>query len=201
MICYKPESARQLVEALRGQVQFYLQCGTLWIHGHSVRVPTEESQPRNPFGDYGINKNAIESYLLKEAKMSGFPATVLHPGHIVGPGWIPLNPVGNFNPQVFAFCVGSTSAFVIPARRAIVPFIVEPEHIQSANSVLIGTSQVCQLIGPALAGITISFFGNSITQTSNQSTVLPDAQGLGYSFIFQGIMILISVITLLMMEF
>jgi len=102
MICYKPESARQLVEALRGQVQFYLQCGTLWIHGHSVRVPTEESQPRNPFGDYGINKNAIESYLLKEAKMSGFPATVLHPGHIVGPGWIPLNPVGNFNPQVFA---------------------------------------------------------------------------------------------------
>ena len=31
MICYKPESARQIVEALRGQVQFYLQCGTLWV--------------------------------------------------------------------------------------------------------------------------------------------------------------------------
>ncbi len=102
MICFKPESARQLVEALHGQVQCYLQCGTIWIHGHSVHVPTEESQPRNPFGDYGINKNAIESYLLKEAKQAGFPATVLHPGHIVGPGWIPLNPVGNFNPQVFA---------------------------------------------------------------------------------------------------
>jgi nucleoside-diphosphate-sugar epimerase len=33
--------------------------------------------------------------------MSGFPATVLHPGHIVGEGWIPLNPAGNFNPEVF----------------------------------------------------------------------------------------------------
>jgi nucleoside-diphosphate-sugar epimerase len=25
----------------------------------------------------------------------------VHPGHIVGPGWLPLNPVGNFNPSVF----------------------------------------------------------------------------------------------------
>jgi nucleoside-diphosphate-sugar epimerase len=27
---------------------------------------------------------------------------VLHPGHLVGPGWPPLNPAGNFNPQVFS---------------------------------------------------------------------------------------------------
>jgi nucleoside-diphosphate-sugar epimerase len=27
---------------------------------------------------------------------------VLHPGHIVGPGWPPLNPAGHFNSQVFA---------------------------------------------------------------------------------------------------
>jgi nucleoside-diphosphate-sugar epimerase len=39
--------------------------------------------------------------LLKEARLSGFPATVLHPGHIVGPGWVPLNPTGNFNLEVF----------------------------------------------------------------------------------------------------
>ncbi|GAG65857.1 unnamed protein product, partial [marine sediment metagenome] len=30
-----------------------------------------------------------------------FPATVLHPGHIVGEGWAPLNPAGHFNPEVF----------------------------------------------------------------------------------------------------
>ena len=33
---------------------------------------------------------------------TGFPATVLHSGHIVGPGWVPLNPLGNFNAQVFS---------------------------------------------------------------------------------------------------
>ncbi len=24
-----------------------------------------------------------------------------HPGHIVGPGWIPINPAGHLNPEVF----------------------------------------------------------------------------------------------------
>jgi nucleoside-diphosphate-sugar epimerase len=33
---------------------------------------------------------------------TGFPATILHPGHLVGPGWAPINPQGNFNTEVFA---------------------------------------------------------------------------------------------------
>lgn len=102
MICFTPESARQLTEALRGQVQHFLHCGSIWVHGHSVQVPTTEDQPRYPFDDYGMNKAAIEAYLLAEARRTGFPVTILHPGHIVGPGWKPLNPAGNFNTEVFA---------------------------------------------------------------------------------------------------
>jgi nucleoside-diphosphate-sugar epimerase len=101
MICFTPDSASQLVEALRGHVGHFLHCGTIWVHGPSVQVPTLETQPRRPFGDYGINKAATEAYLLEEAHQNGFPATVLHPGHIVGPGWAPLNPAGHFNPEVF----------------------------------------------------------------------------------------------------
>jgi nucleoside-diphosphate-sugar epimerase len=101
MICFEVESARQLVEALRGHVRHFLHCGTIWVHGHSSQVPTTEDQPRYPFGEYGIQKAQIEAYLLDEAQRLGFPATVLHPGHIVGPGWIPVNPSGNFNPEVF----------------------------------------------------------------------------------------------------
>jgi len=102
MICFTPESAQQLVDALRGHVRHFLHCGTIWVHGHSVQVPTYETQPRHPFGEYGINKSAIETYLLAEAQQAGFPATILHPGHIVGPGWAPLNPAGNFNLKVFS---------------------------------------------------------------------------------------------------
>ena len=100
-ICFTLDSARHLVEALRGQVQHFLLCGTIWVHGHSVSVPTTEEQPRHPFGEYGIQKAAIEAYLLDQARRHGFPATMLHPGHMVGPGWIPLNPAGHFDPQVF----------------------------------------------------------------------------------------------------
>lgn len=101
MICFEMESARQLVEALRGEVQHLLHCGTIWAHGSSAVVPTVEGQPRSPFGDYGTKKWAIESYLLQEARRNGFPATVLMPGHIVGPGWAPVNPCGNFNSRIF----------------------------------------------------------------------------------------------------
>src|SRR4051812_25947564 len=101
MICFTPDSARQLVEALRGQIQLLLHCGTIWVHGPSVEVPTTETQPRRPFGEYGIRKAEIEAYLLGEARRSGFPATMLHPGHIVGTGWAPVNPAGHFTPEVF----------------------------------------------------------------------------------------------------
>ncbi len=102
MICFTLDSAKHLVEALRGQVRHFLHCGTIWAHGHSERVPTTEDQPRRPFGEYGIQKAAIEDFLLGEARRGDFPATVLMPGHIVGPGWNILNPQGNFNPQVFS---------------------------------------------------------------------------------------------------
>ena len=102
MICFTESSARQLVEALHGQVQHFLHCGTVWIYGHSTQVPATEDQPRHPFGEYGIQKAAIEAYLLDEARRNGFPATMLHAGHIVGPGYAPLNPAGHFNQEVFA---------------------------------------------------------------------------------------------------
>jgi nucleoside-diphosphate-sugar epimerase len=101
MICFTAESAGRLTEALKGKVTHYLCCGTIWVHGHSTVVPTSESAPRAPFGDYGIGKEAMERFLLDRARLYGFPATVLHPGHIVGDGWPPLNPAGNFNPRVF----------------------------------------------------------------------------------------------------
>ena len=102
MICFTVDSARHLVSALIGHVQHFLHCGTIWVHGPSASVPTTELTPRRPFGDYGIKKAAIEAYLLEVARLERFPATLVHPGHIVGPGWEPLNPAGHFDPQVFS---------------------------------------------------------------------------------------------------
>jgi nucleoside-diphosphate-sugar epimerase len=101
LICFTLDEARAIVEALAGRVRHFLHCGTIWVHGPSVEVPTTEEAPRRPFGDYGVQKAAIESYLLDRAQRSGFPATVLHPGHISGPGWVPINPAGNLDLAVY----------------------------------------------------------------------------------------------------
>jgi nucleoside-diphosphate-sugar epimerase len=100
LICFDLEQARSLVAALRGRVGHYVHCGTLWVHGIPASRPYDETAPRAPFGEYGIRKAAIEQLLL-DAAVSGFPATVLHPGHISGPGWAPINPAGHLDPRVF----------------------------------------------------------------------------------------------------
>jgi nucleoside-diphosphate-sugar epimerase len=107
MICFTEASARHLVDALRGQVRHFLHTGTIWVHGPSVEVPTTEMQARRPFGEYGIAKAQIEAYLIEMARKESFPATIIHPGHIVGPGWAPLNPAGHFNPNVFTMLAKS----------------------------------------------------------------------------------------------
>lgn len=100
-ICFTLDSARQLAEALIGKVRHFLHIGTIWTHGFSEVVPTPEDVTKRPFGEYGVQKAAIEDYLLGLARRDGFPVTILHPGHIVGQGWSPLNPAGHFDNIAF----------------------------------------------------------------------------------------------------
>ena len=48
LMCFTLDSARQLTEALRGKVQYFLHCGSIWVQGYCVQVPTTEDQPRQP---------------------------------------------------------------------------------------------------------------------------------------------------------
>jgi nucleoside-diphosphate-sugar epimerase len=120
MICFTLESAQHLVDALRGQVRYFLHCSTVWVHGHVREVPIAEHQPRRPIGEYGTRKAAIEAYLHAEARDHGVPATCILPGHIVGPGWVPLNPVANFNPQVYARLAQGEPLTLPDAGQAVV---------------------------------------------------------------------------------
>jgi len=101
-ICFTLDNSNQLADALEGKVSQFIHVGTIWTHGFSTVVPTPESAVKFPFGDYGVAKAAIEADLLQRAHRRGFPVSIVHPGHIVGPGWAPLNPAGHFNPSVFS---------------------------------------------------------------------------------------------------
>lgn len=92
LICFTLDSARHLAEGLEGTGTFLAHCGTLWVHGAAVEVPITEEAIRRPFGAYGIAKAEIEAFLLGLARRGRLRTTVLHPGHIVGPGWPAINP-------------------------------------------------------------------------------------------------------------
>jgi nucleoside-diphosphate-sugar epimerase len=113
LICFTADSARQLVEALRGSGTVLLHCGTIWVHGPATQVPVGEDDARDAFGDYGTGKAAIERLLLDETRRGGLRSTVLHPGHSSGPGWDVINPAGNLDPDVWRR-LGSGEEVVLP---------------------------------------------------------------------------------------
>ena len=102
MISFELEGTQQLVEALRHKIEHYLFCSSIWVYGHATTVPSIESDPTNAIDAYGINKAKIERWLLQQTRRNGFPATSFRPGHIVGRGWVPINPQANANPEVFS---------------------------------------------------------------------------------------------------
>jgi nucleoside-diphosphate-sugar epimerase len=102
MLSFELEGAQQLVQALHGRVEHYLCCSSIWVYGHATSIPSTEVDRPNAIDTYGVNKAKIESWLMQQARRNGFPATCFRPGHIVGEGWVPINPLGNVNPEVFA---------------------------------------------------------------------------------------------------
>lgn len=103
MIAFELDSVKQIVEALRGKIEHYIFCSSIWVYGNSSTVPTsEEEMPSGALEAYGQKKAEIEEWLLNQARVTGFPATSFRPGHIVGEGWVPINPQAHFNPDLYS---------------------------------------------------------------------------------------------------
>jgi len=103
LICFTEDSARHLVDGLRGRGTLLVHCGTVWVHGPAEASPLTEADVRRPFGEYGVRKAAIERYLAEESRRpGGVRSVVLHPGHITGPGWPMIGPQGNLDLSVWA---------------------------------------------------------------------------------------------------
>lgn len=102
MIAFDLASTRAVVEALRGRVGHYIFCSTIWVYGALTAVPSTEADPPNPIDAYGRGKAESEAFLMREARVSGFPATCFRPGHIVGEGWVPTSPLGVNEAEVFS---------------------------------------------------------------------------------------------------
>jgi nucleoside-diphosphate-sugar epimerase len=66
----------------------------MWVYGPPRRKPCRETDPRWPITDYGRKKVVIETELWARHAADGFPASIVHPGHISAPEWQIVNPRG-----------------------------------------------------------------------------------------------------------
>ena len=101
-MCFTVPSARQLLEALAPVGSYLLHCGTIWVHGSAVGGARHRGRGEAaPSAITGCRKRRSRSSCSVRARRGTVRGTVLQPGHIVGPGWAPVNPAGNSNLDVF----------------------------------------------------------------------------------------------------
>lgn len=106
LISYNKEEIAGLVEPILArpalaEKMHIVQVGTVWVYGIKHEVPVTEDHPRNSTDGYGIGKAAIEKYLHGLSAEGKLRSTVIFPGHISGRGWVPINPQGHVNIEVY----------------------------------------------------------------------------------------------------
>lgn len=102
LINFHLEDTCKMTEVLQHtRLSHYLFCSSIWAHGRAEVLPANPDNMKEPLDDYGLNKYHSEQYLREQYRLNGFPATIIMPGQISGPGWIIINPYGNTNVQVF----------------------------------------------------------------------------------------------------
>lgn len=101
LICYGRSQAEQIARAVLDRISHYIFIGSIWIYEYNMTVPVTESHPRNATSPYGRGKVEAEDFLKAFWSETGFPYTALDIGHVVGNGWFPLNPQGNFRKSVY----------------------------------------------------------------------------------------------------
>src|SRR5512143_1734774 len=90
---------------------------------------------------------------------------------------------------VFSGLFGLVSGFFSPAAGSMVPYLLERGQLQAGNSLMQGTAQLTNFIGPVLAGGLIAAFAAS---PSGQ-----ELEGIAWAFVLDGASFLVSILSLL----
>lgn len=97
LINFHLSDTKAMAEALKNtRCSHYLFCSSCWAHGHGEILPFQpDDLKKQPLDEYGKQKFASEIYLKDLYRREGFPATIIMPGQISGPGWTIMNPWAN----------------------------------------------------------------------------------------------------------
>ena len=90
-----------------------------------------------------------------------------------------------------ALFFGLADAFFFPAQTSIVPQLVGKDQLQQGNAIIQATAQLSLLVGPILAGATITLLDNGATHS---------ASGIAFAFAFDSLSFLASIAMLSLMR-
>lgn len=87
------DDLRFVIPLLMGRISNYVHCGSTGVYAPMRHLPAREDDPCDPpdeLGGYGT-KLEQDRVLMEAHSELGFPATILRPSNIYGPGDIPLD--------------------------------------------------------------------------------------------------------------
>ncbi|MGI5817540.1 MAG: NAD-dependent epimerase/dehydratase family protein [Armatimonadota bacterium] len=104
MIAMDGVRAERVIEAVRGVVGHYVQCGSTGVFMPLRRCPADETEPVDPptpeWGGFGA-KAESDRVARELCEQYDLPLTILRPTNIMGPGDVPIDLLGGRDPEFF----------------------------------------------------------------------------------------------------
>jgi len=94
-----------------------------------------------------------------------------------------------------ALVIGLSTAFSYPAGSAILPQLMQPQQLQSANAMFMAMRQLSLIIGPVIAGLLIT-----VGAHNGHDKGVADASGLGLAFSIDAVSFLFSLGSLMLVR-
>jgi MFS family permease len=161
--------------------QFTLIALPCWRAGHHDRSPRPGAGRGRAARHYPVGGALVDRYSPKRVLMLTKYANTILLGllaALVLAGQVTM-------PLVYALAlgIGLASAFSIPAGASMLPNVVAPEHLHTANGLLMSVRVLTALAGPLMAGTLIAFADS-------------DARGLGIAFALDALSFAVTILTL-----
>ena len=120
-------SLKVIIETLSGRIRHYVHCSSTGVYTPLRRVPATEEHPwREPTGINFMNKVALDALALEAHGRDGFPATVIRPTNIMGPGMLPIDTLGGRHPDFLPDVAAGNEMFLPNDGQALLqPVFVE----------------------------------------------------------------------------
>ncbi|MFH2068455.1 MAG: NAD(P)-dependent oxidoreductase [Candidatus Omnitrophota bacterium] len=121
------ESTKNIIESFKGRIKHYVHCSSTGVYTPLQRIPANEEHPwEEPTGLNFMFKVEPDRLALEYYRRDGFPATIIRPTNIMGPGSLPIDIWGARNPR-FLWRVLKEETITVPndGRALLQPVYVE----------------------------------------------------------------------------